>query len=166
MNSVKDKIKVFLVDDDVMFTESLKHTLNAGSTDISTFPTGEECLKNILKEEPEVVVLDYYLNSTRPRAMNGIQVLNKIKHKRPETEVIMLSSQDNVAVALDTLKYGAYDYIAKGQSAFVKIKNDIRHIYESREKAEDFDKETIRLKRINVLIVVIVVVLYIISRLI
>ena len=165
MDTINDKITVFLVDDDIMFIESLKHSLNENSADIRIFPTGEDCIKNVIKEEPEVVVLDYYLNSTHPKALNGIQVLNKIKHNRPETEVIMLSSQDSVAVAVDTLKYGAYDYIAKGQSAFVQIKNDIKHIYESKEKTEDFDKETIRLKRMNVLIIVIVLTLYIISRL-
>lgn len=147
-----------------MFTKSLKHALSKESAEILTFPTGEECLKEVLKKEPEVVVLDYCFNSNASGTMNGLQVLNKIKRANPATEVIMLSAQDNVAVAVDTLKYGAYDYVAKGQSAFIKIRYDVRHIYESRERTADFDKENSRLKRINVLILVVVVTLYIISR--
>lgn len=164
MNTTKDKLKVFLVDDDNMFTESLKHALNGETTEVSTFPTGEDCLKNVRKEEPEVVVLDYYFNNSSSKTLNGIQVLNKIKHINPATEVIMLSAQDSVAVAIDTLKYGAYDYVAKGQSSFIQITHDIRHIYESKERTANFDKENNRLKRINVLILVIVVTLYILSR--
>jgi len=159
-----EKLKVFLVDDDEMFVESLKHSLNGNIADILTFPTGEECLKNLKQEAPNVVVVDYYLNDKSKSAMNGIQVLNKIKEVNPETEVIMLSAQDNVSIAVDTLKYGAYDYIAKEQSAFVKVKNDIKHIGETLLRTDDYDQEIKRLRKINVLIVAAVIIIFILSR--
>jgi two-component system OmpR family response regulator len=161
-----DKIKIFLVDDDKMFTETLRHALDEEKREIRTFPTGEECLESVKKEDPKIVVVDYYLNSISSSAMNGIQVLNRIKQANPDTEVIMLSSQDSVNVARDTLKYGAYDYIAKGQSAFVKVKNTVEHICDTLEQTDDFDKETKRLKRINVVIVAVVILIYILNRII
>lgn len=158
------KIKVFLVDDDKLFTETLKHALTEERTEIKTYPTGEECLKNLIKEDPKIIILDYCLNNDYSSALNGIQVMNKIKQASPETEVIMLTSQDNLNVALDTLKYGAYDYIAKGQSAFIKVKNSVEHICDTLEQTDDFDKETKRLKKINILIVVGILLVYILNR--
>lgn len=159
-----DKIKIFLVDDDKMFTESLKHALEEERTEIKTFPTGEECLKSLGKDDPKIIVLDYYLNSNCAFAMNGIQILNKIKQSNPDTEVIMLSSQDNINVAVDTMKYGAYDYITKGESAAVKIKSTVKHICDSMEQVDNFDKEKSRLKKINIAIVVLVILAYILTR--
>jgi DNA-binding NtrC family response regulator len=160
----KEKIKVFLVDDDKLFTESLKHALRGDGTDIKTFSTGEECLDNLGKEGPRVVVLDYRLNNDHPAAMNGIQVMNKIKQVSPDTEVIMLSSQNDVTVAVDTMKYGAYDYIDKSNNSFVQIKNDIKHISDFKKQTDDFTKQTVRLKRINIIIVILVILMFIISK--
>src|SRR5580692_1731241 len=119
------KIKVFLVDDDKMFLEALKHSLSEERIEIKRFPTGEECLENIKQEQPEIVILDYSLNSNCAFAMNGIQVLNKIKQSSPDTRVILLSSTYNEEVAFDGMKYGAYEYITKDASVMFKLKNTI-----------------------------------------
>jgi len=156
-------MKIFLVDDDLMFMQSLKRVLSGDKADIKTFPTGEACLKSMEAETPVVVVMDYYLNGKSDKAMNGIQVMSKIKHSNPETEVIMLSAQDNVNVALDTLKYGAYDYINKEKSAFIKVKNDVRHISDRINRADDFDKKMDRLKIINIWVFVAVILIIIIN---
>jgi DNA-binding NtrC family response regulator len=160
-----DKIKIFLVDDDKMFAESLKHTLSDSKSEIKIFPTGEECLENLEKDDPEVVILDYYLNSNCAFAMNGIQVLNKIKQSNPDTKVIMLSSFDNAGIAADSMKYGAYEYITKEGSAMLKIKNAVKHINDSKEQNYDFDKEKRTLRRINIAIVAVIIIAYIINRL-
>jgi two-component system OmpR family response regulator len=160
------KMKVFLVDDDTMFTESLKHVLKEDKTDITVFSTGEDCLKSMenKKEYPKVVVLDYLLNGAHPSAMNGVQVLNKIKQADPDVEVIMLSAQNDVNIAMDTMKYGAYDYIGKGQYAFAKIRSDIKRLSDIKKQTDDFDKETRRLKRINIFIVLLVILAFILGK--
>jgi two-component system OmpR family response regulator len=160
------KMNVFLVDDYSMFLESLKHVLKEEKINITAFSTGEACLKNMenKKEEPGVVVLDYFLNGNHPSAMNGVQVLNKIKQANPDTEVIMLSAQNDVNIAMDTMKYGAYDYIGKGQYAFAKIKSDIKRLSDIKKQTDDFDKETRRLKRINIFIVLLVILAFILGK--
>ena len=162
--SIPDTMKIFLVDDDKMFMESMKHYLSQEGVEIKTFLTGEECLGNLEKEDPKVVILDYYLNSNCAFAMNGIQVMNKIKQSNPDTEVIMLSSQDDVNIAVDTMKYGAYDYITKGVSAGIKIKNAVRHILDNIEKTDDFDKKAKRFRRISIAVVALVFIAYILNR--
>ena len=61
--------------------------------------------------------------------MNGLQVLKKLKDKFPNVPVIFLSSQEKTEIAANTMKYGAYDYIVKNESAFHRLEillNNIR----------------------------------------
>ena len=78
------KILIFLVDDDVLFLKSLEieFTQNTES-DIQTYATGELCLESIA-QNPDVIVLDYYLNSVEKNAINGLETLDRIKTINPD----------------------------------------------------------------------------------
>ncbi|MFN8142804.1 MAG: response regulator [Bacteroidia bacterium] len=75
---------------------------------------------------PIPVVLDYHLDSSDPTAMNGLQVLKKIKEQFPEVPVIFLSGQEKAEIAANTMKYGAYDCVVKNESAFHRL--EIRQV--------------------------------------
>jgi DNA-binding NtrC family response regulator len=154
------KIKIFLVDDDVMFAESLRYSLSEERAEIRSFSTGEDCIK-CLGEEPAIIVLDYSLNNT----LNGVQVLNKIKQESPDTEVIMLSGVDNKSIMKDTMKYGAYDYIEKGESALYKIKKEVKQLCDEIESSNELEKENKKIMWINAAIIVLIVVVFILNRL-
>lgn len=122
-----NELSVFLVDDDKMFLTSLSHQLKTmfrSKTKIQTFSTGEECLKH-LNEQPDIIVLDYYLNGQFKDAMNGLEVLKKIMQMDSGTKVIILSAQEKMEVAVDTIKHGAYDYIVKNDNVFIRTKLSI-----------------------------------------
>jgi two-component system OmpR family response regulator len=126
-----DSFSVFLVDDDRMFLSTLKDTLDTefkNKLDISIFTSGEECLKNI-NGKPDLVILDYFLNEDGSlNSMNGIEVLKEIKKTDyRDIMVVMLSGQDKLQIALDSIKNGAYEYVTKSESAFVRIKNIIKN---------------------------------------
>jgi two-component system OmpR family response regulator len=128
--AISDKRFVFLVDDEPIQNEMLKDFLSERYTyDIRVFESGEEALAN-MHLNPEIVVLDFHLNAHLENAKNGVDVLKEIKDKYPETQVIMLSGQDKIDVAVDTMKYGAFDYIVKGESAFSRIENVINNASE------------------------------------
>lgn len=116
--------KVFIVDDEPLLTEMLSDYLQEHAKDVSleieTFPTGEACLKE-LNQNPDVVILDYYLNSRERDAANGIDILKSIKDNNKALPVIMLSSQKNYSTAAKTIMYGAVHYVTKGQDAFGEI---------------------------------------------
>ena len=117
-------LTVFLVDDDPLFTTALKDQVKKtfpSQTNIKTFLTGEECLQNLLPP-PNIIILDYFLNSNFPNAMDGLRVLKRVMEISPETKVIILSSQDKMEVAVNMIKYGAYDYIIKNDNVFLRIK--------------------------------------------
>ena len=113
--------KIFIVDDDTMLTEAIKDRLlrNIPHT-VSVFHTGEECL-NHLYDKPEVVVLDYYLNTVNKDAANGMEILKAIKKFDPAIHVILLSSQEHYGIAVQTIQKGAEHYVIKDENAFDKI---------------------------------------------
>ncbi len=160
------KVKVFLVDDDIFFLESLTHFLTSQDfeADIRSFTTGEDCLSH-LEEKPDIIVLDYYLTSGKSdKSLNGMEVLKRIKSTYPETRVIMLSAQDNIEVAMETMKSGAYDYVSKSESALVKVRNIVGNYANNRKTALELNKKLSYYKTINIVIIVVIIVLFIISR--
>jgi len=130
MKTIDKPISVFLVDDDNMFLSSLSHSLDdkfKSKVEINSFTTGEECLAK-LDRKPSIVILDYHLNSENPKAMNGIQVLKKIKSENSKAMVIMLSSQDKLDVVSDSFRNGAFEYVVKNESFYIRIENMVKNI--------------------------------------
>lgn len=128
--ATSSKRYLFLVDDEPIQNEMLKDYLNERFLyDVKIFDNGEEALKN-MSMNPEIVVLDYHLSAHNPDAKNGVEILRQIKDGYPATQVIVLSGQDKIDVAVDTMKYGAYDYVVKGESAFSRIENVINNASE------------------------------------
>jgi len=113
---------IFIVDDEPLLSEMLTDYLKDRYADfhIKSFPTGEACLMS-LDENPDAVILDYYLNSKEKDAANGIDILKEIKKRNKALPVIMLSSQKSYGTATKTIMYGAVHYVIKGQDAFEEI---------------------------------------------
>lgn len=121
---------IFLVDDEPIQNEMLKdYIAERFEYKIKTYESGEAMLKD-MHLNPEIVVLDFHLNAHLPNAQNGIEVLNVIKEIHPSTQVIMLSGQDKLEVAVDSMKHGAYDYVIKGETAFSRMENILNNINE------------------------------------
>jgi DNA-binding NtrC family response regulator len=127
------KILLFLVDDDELFLKSLVIEFSDNTeSSIKTFLTGEQCLEHI-SQNPDVVILDYNLNSVDKKAINGLETLDRIKAINPLTPVIMLSSQDKIEVAVNCMKHQAFDYIVKSETAFVRLQKTITTIFHYQE---------------------------------
>ena len=124
MNS-KNKVKLFLVDDDPMYLKLLEiEFLQYPDFKLETFATGEICIKN-LSHHPDIIILDYLLNGVDKQSMNGIQTLDKIKAENPGITVVMLSSQDKIEVAINCMHHQAFDYIVKSETAFLRLQKVI-----------------------------------------
>jgi two-component system, OmpR family, response regulator len=129
MENNHNKIKVFLVDDDAVYLKlSQIDLLDQGDFDVETYATGELCLKN-LSRNPDLIVLDYDLNGIDKNAMNGIQTLDKIKRYNSDINVVMMSSQSEIDVAVNCMQHRAFDYIVKDKTAYMRLKNVINRIY-------------------------------------
>ncbi len=74
-----------------------------------------------MNEKPDVVILDYFLNSKSKDAVNGMEILHTIKKHYPGIHVIMLSGQEHYGLAMQTIQQGADQYIIKDKDAFEQI---------------------------------------------
>ena len=127
MKTIK-KVKIFLVDDDALYLKVLENDFkNSYDFYIETYSTGEECIANI-GNEPDIIVLDYYLDGIDKTAMNGMATLDRIKIEYPKLPVIMLSSQDSIEVAVDCMHHKAADYVVKSETAFVRLQKIVTNI--------------------------------------
>ena len=133
----KDKIKLFLVDDDAVFLKLLEiEFLEHADFTIETYPTGEKCME-YLSHNPDVIILDYRLDGISKNAMNGIETLDKIKAFNPDIPVVMLSSQDKIEVAIDCMHHRAFDYVVKSETAFIRIKKIITTIFKYKKMEKE-----------------------------
>jgi DNA-binding NtrC family response regulator len=157
-----DVRKVFLVDDDPMHLQMLKdHLSSKFNIDITTFSTGEDCLAN-LDKDPDVIVLDYYLNSVEKSAANGIEILKKIKARKPETEVVMMSGQEKIEIAVETMACGAFDYVIKNESSFLRAENKLVNVFKHKKLQDNvklYKKGMIAMAVVVVIVIITAVVL-------
>ena len=109
--------------------------LENGDFIIETYPTGELCMAN-LSHDPDVIILDYFLDGIDATAMNGIDTLDKIKAFNQDIPVVILSSQDKIEVAVNCMHHRAFDYVVKSETAFVRLQKIITTIsrYKKMEK--------------------------------
>ena len=128
-----EKIKLFLVDDDAVFLKLLEiEFMEHADFDIETYATGELCIAS-LTHQPDIIVLDYYLDGIDRDAINGINTLDQIKAFNPAIQVIMLSSQDKIDVAVNCMHHKAFDYVVKSETAFMRLKKNITSILETQK---------------------------------
>ena len=93
---------VLVVDDEEVLAGAMGEYLRRFGYAVNVRSTGEEGLKAIDQEPPDIVVLDYRL----PR-MDGLEVLRRIKASRPEVEVILLTAHGTVENAVEAMRVGA-----------------------------------------------------------
>ena len=138
------QINIFIVEDNKIFTTALKadieSTFSKMPIKLHSFETGETCMLKFNQIRPQVVVLDYHLDSKFKDAANGLKILDLIKKEDPETNVIMLTSNDNLEVAIKSLKHGASDYVVKTETQFLKINYSLSNIFKIMKSKNEIKK--------------------------
>jgi len=128
----KNKRIVFCIDDDDQHNEILENYLKQRYPfEVLTFTSGEEALSRMEATKPTYIILDYYLDKINHNAKNGLEILKTIKDKYPEIFIIMLSGQEKIEIAVDTMKHGAFDYVVKNPSGFIRVENTMKNINEN-----------------------------------
>jgi DNA-binding NarL/FixJ family response regulator len=141
------KYKIFIVDDEAMVRRMIEFKLKSREDlEVHSFSSGEACLEN-LSLKPDIIILDYHMDTDKEGAMNGLDTLLKIVDMGTDTKVAMLSSQDNVSVAVDVLKKGAVDYIIKNSVFTVNTESAIDKIIQGIELKDEINELTARIKR-------------------
>jgi DNA-binding NarL/FixJ family response regulator len=103
-------IRVSIVEDSRGTRESLAELLGRAPalSCVGAHPNGEEALRQIPVEKPDVVLMDINL----PK-MNGIECVERLKQTMPKTQVLMLTTYDESDLIFDSLRKGASGYLLK-----------------------------------------------------
>jgi DNA-binding NarL/FixJ family response regulator len=103
-------ISVSIVEDNRGTRESLKELLGRaqGLRCVGAYSSGEEALKKIPEEKPDVVLMDINLPG-----MRGIECVAQLKARAPKTQVLMLTTYDQSDLIFESLRAGAHGYLLK-----------------------------------------------------
>lgn len=114
--------KIFIVDDEPLFSTMLSDYLIKQNPylEVKSFMSGEACLESLF-ENPDLIILDHYLNSNQSLNISGLEVLSEIKKTKTHPVVVMLSGQDSYYTAARAIGLGALHYVIKDEKAFEKV---------------------------------------------
>jgi len=103
---------LLIVEDDKAFLERLARAMESRGFIVTTSETVAEGVARIGRSAPAFAVVDLRLGDG-----NGLDVVEALKSKRPDSLVIVLTGYGNIATAVTAVKLGAVDYLAKPADA-------------------------------------------------
>jgi DNA-binding NtrC family response regulator len=100
--------KILVVDDDADMRGLLSDVLESEGYQVGTAESGEKALQALAEEQYDLVLTDL-----RMKGMQGTALLSEIKHRYPDTGVILMTAFGTVETAIEAMKGGAMDYLIK-----------------------------------------------------
>jgi two-component system response regulator HydG len=101
-------VRVLVVDDEPTLLRALEALLKKKGYDVVGLDSPIQATQKLAAEDFDVALLDIKMPQ-----LSGLELLNAVKHRRPEIEVIMMTGHATVETALQAVKSGAYDYLTK-----------------------------------------------------
>ena len=100
---------ILIVDDEKNTLKMLSQGLKMRGYQALTAASGEEALQQCIKSDVDLVLLDIRMEN----GMDGVQTLVKLRERYPELNVVMMSAQQDIEIAVKTMELGAKRYITK-----------------------------------------------------
>ncbi|MBI4849164.1 MAG: endopeptidase La [Nitrospirae bacterium] len=105
---MNNKPRILVVDDEAIVIRNLEHMFKKEGYTVVTANSGQEACNKLDASDFDVVMTDLKMEH-----ISGLDVLEKAKGKYPDTQVIMITGYATVDTAVDSIKKGAFHYIAK-----------------------------------------------------
>jgi len=128
--------KLLVVDDEHLIRWSLEQNLKKLGFEVVTAGTGEDALRLVREEQPDLVLLDIQLPG-----ISGIDVLEKIKDHDDNIIVIMVTANSGLENAVNAMRLGAYDYISKPFNL-----DELSIVIKKALETSDLKQEVVRLR--------------------
>ena len=125
------KIKILIVDDELIMRESLAGWLERDGHAVQTAASGEEALEKVKETQ-----FDIFLVDIKMEGISGLEVLRNVKESDPDADVVMITAYGSIPSAIEAMKDGAYDYMLKPfdpNELGVLIEKIIQHQEQARE---------------------------------
>jgi DNA-binding NtrC family response regulator len=150
---------IFIIDHSTAYRKILKNCLEAlDYKNIHLYSNSEEMQSS--KLSPDIIILDQELGDDH---MKGLDFLKKYKTTYCNTHFIFLSSNTNIQIAVDSIKYGAFDYIIKSriglERLILKINKLVNNQIKLNTRKKIYNTAVVSLGMVS-LILVVAVILY------
>ncbi|MBN2406503.1 MAG: response regulator [Elusimicrobia bacterium] len=122
--------RILLVDDDKGIRESCGKAIRTAGYDLKVASSGEEAMEILKEFDAELLITDLQMGG-----MSGMDLLKYVRVKRPECEVIIITSYPSADTAIEALRMGVADYIKKPFGV-----NDLRNVIKKVFAIKDEDK--------------------------
>ncbi len=141
------KATILIIEDELLLANSLKKALMSAGYSVHTAVSGSEGLSVFTESTPDLILLDVRLPDT-----SGMDVLKKIVRTDPHPPVIIMTAFSGIKGAVESIKLGAYDYVAKPfdveELKFIigrclesqKAVDEVKNIISSKKERYSFDK--------------------------
>jgi len=139
--------RILVVDDEKLIRWSVGERLQRGGYEVLSAESGEEALEILGAQSPDLILLDVRLPDT-----SGMEVLKKIVRADPHPPVIVMTAFSGIKGAVESIKLGAYDYVAKPFDVeelkliiarcleSQKAVDEVKNIISSKKERYSFDK--------------------------
>ncbi len=104
----RPKARILAVDDESAILDSFRKILAVAGYSIDTVEKGQEALGLVMRHDYDFVFTDLKMPE-----MDGLEVTKAVKHLRPDIDVIVITGYASIETAVETMKYGAMDYVQK-----------------------------------------------------
>ncbi|HEY5124724.1 MAG TPA: response regulator, partial [Ignavibacteria bacterium] len=102
------KANILIVDDELVICQSCEKIFLRAGHDVIYTTSGKQALKILEEQSFDVVFTDLKMID-----VGGMEVLQTIRQKYPDTIVVVITGFATISSAVETMKYGAFDYLPK-----------------------------------------------------
>ena len=141
---LKKPVRILVADDDESLRSVLKQVLSLDGYEVNLTASGEEALAAFKKEPCSLIITDIRMGK-----MSGITLLQEVKRLRPDTQVIIMTSNATLDSAITAIQAGAYDYLTKPFDDIALISSVARRAVEKIRLIEENKSLLEKLKRKN-----------------
>ncbi|MCH2223409.1 MAG: response regulator [Crocinitomicaceae bacterium] len=161
---------IFIIEDSKIILETIKHILELElEARVLPFDSAEAALEKLDIYNPDIILLDYYLDSQDKNNMNGLDFIKRLSLRKKMPFIIMISGQRDKLITTKVLQTGAVNYLSKEDEGFldnlvIEIQSNLKTKKIHQKQAKQYRELRVRRVRVAAFIVVPVLIALIINH--
>lgn len=128
--------KILIVDDEEIVIRSCRRILGDSMYVLDSTHDGQDALRKVDETEYDLIVLDIMMPGT-----DGLEVLQQVKERHPDVDVIMMTGLSEIQTAVKAMKLGAFDYLSKPFDP-----DELKHVVDRALERRQLQQENRKLK--------------------
>ena len=128
--------KILIVDDEEIVIRSCRRILGDSTYVVDSAHDGQDALRKVDETEYDLIILDIMMPG-----IDGLEVLQHVKERHPDVDVIMMTGLSEIQTAVKAMKLGAFDYLSKPFDP-----DELKHVVDRALERRQLQQENRKLK--------------------